>query len=176
MRYCRLKSMRPSVLRFLVLVFVLSVPFWLLGALTDLELLPGLPVAGWDYAVDPIQARTSALTAGLVLGGAWAVWHLVPLVQAHRPPAWMAWWALGTVANRVIIVRLYNNTGKSVSAAVVYHASPNMGWQLFPNYGSHYDPRVTSAIVACLAVIVTAVLGPRTLARFSRERTHAAAP
>lgn len=44
--------------------------------------------SGWmGYAVDPIQARTSALTAGLVLGGAWAVWHLVPLVHAHRPPA-----------------------------------------------------------------------------------------
>lgn len=44
--------------------------------------------SGWmGYAVDPIHARTSALNAGLVLGGAWAVWHLVPLVHAHRPPA-----------------------------------------------------------------------------------------
>lgn len=31
-------------------------------------------------------------------------WHIVPLVQAHRSPAWIAGWCLGTVASRVLIV------------------------------------------------------------------------
>ena len=75
-------------------------------------------------------------------------------------------WAVGTIANRVIIVWLYNNTGKSLFAAAVYHATINLGWQLFPNFGSHYDPRVASLIVACVAVIVVIVWGPRTFTRF----------
>lgn len=32
-------------LKFFLLVFALSVPFWLLGAVTDLQLLPGLPMS-----------------------------------------------------------------------------------------------------------------------------------
>jgi Universal stress protein family len=34
-----------SPLKFFLLVFALSVPFWLIGAVTGLELLPGLPVS-----------------------------------------------------------------------------------------------------------------------------------
>jgi uncharacterized protein len=34
-----------SPLTFFLLVFALSVPFWLMGAVTGLELLPGLPVS-----------------------------------------------------------------------------------------------------------------------------------
>ena len=37
---------RRSSLVFFVLVFVLSVPFWRIGAVTRLELLPGLPISG----------------------------------------------------------------------------------------------------------------------------------
>lgn len=38
---------RPrSPLRFFVLVYALAVPFWLLGAATAINLLPGLPIAG----------------------------------------------------------------------------------------------------------------------------------
>src|SRR3954471_21964806 len=92
-----------------------------------------------------MQQRRTALQVGLVLGVAWALWHVIPLVQAHRPAAWIAWWSLGTVASRVIIVWLYNNAGRSVPAAALYHAVTNFCWQLFPNSGSHY----THAIPAC---------------------------
>ena len=254
--------MRP-VLPFFLLVFALSLPFWLVGAVTGLQLLPGLPVgalqafcplvaasilvyrenktAGWKkllkrafdckrveakvwyvpvvllmpgvavlaygvmrvmgwplpppqlpvlaapgillaffitalgeelgwsgYATDPMQARWNALQAGILLGVVWAAWHIVPLVQAHRSAAWIAWWSLGTVATRVLIVWLYNNTGKSVFAAALFHTMQNVSWQLFPNYGSHWDPRITGLITAVAAAIVTVVWGPRTLARSSR--------
>jgi hypothetical protein len=77
----------------------------------------------------------------------------------------MAWWCLATVAQRVLIVWLYNNTGKSVPAAVVFHAMSNLSWQLFPINGSYYDPRITGLIVAFVAVVVTIVYGPRRLMR-----------
>jgi membrane protease YdiL (CAAX protease family) len=122
---------------------------------------------GWSgYAIDPMQDRWNALQASILLGLVWATWHIVPLTQVDRSPIWIAWWCLFTVALRVLIVWIYNNTGKSVFAAALYHAIANVSWQLFPNYGSHWDPRITGLITAFAAVIVTVVWGPRTLARY----------
>ena len=91
---------------------------------------------------------------GAQVGMVWAAWHIVPLVQQHRPPAWIAGGCLGTVGNRVLIVWLYNVTGKSVFAAALYHTMLNVSWQLFPNQGSHYDPRVSGVVVAIVATAV----------------------
>jgi membrane protease YdiL (CAAX protease family) len=39
---------------------------------------------GWSgYATDPLQERFGALWASVLLGAVWAVWHFVPLLQAH---------------------------------------------------------------------------------------------
>ncbi len=121
---------------------------------------------GWSgYVLDPMQDRWGALQAGILLGLVWAAWHIVPLLQAHRSPAWIAWWCLGTVTMRVLIVWLYNNAGKSVFGAALFHTTINVSWQLFPIHGSHYHPRVTGLIMTVVAAIVTIVWGPRTLAR-----------
>jgi len=40
----------------------------------------------------------------------------------------------------------------------------------FPNYGSHYDPVVSGAITATVAVVVTILWGSETLARFRYGR------
>jgi membrane protease YdiL (CAAX protease family) len=72
------------------------------------------------------------------------------------------------VASRVIIVWLYNNTGKSVFVAALFHAMINLTWQVFPINGSYYDPRVTGLITALVAVAVVIVWGSRTLVRVSQ--------
>ncbi|PWB83638.1 MAG: hypothetical protein C3F11_05595 [Methylocystaceae bacterium] len=60
---------------------------------------------GWSgYVIDPSQDRWNALIAAVLVGLVWAVWHWVALIQAHRPPAWIAWWSVGAVARRVLIV------------------------------------------------------------------------
>ncbi len=247
-------------MKFFLLVFALSIPLWLIGAVTPLQLLPGLPVSslmafcplvaasilvyradktagmtellkrsfdyrrirakvwyvptvllmpgiavlayglmrlvrlplptphfpgaaalvmflaffiaalgeevGWSgYAIDPLQDRWNALQASILLGLVWATWHIVPFVQADRSPTWIAWQCLTLLASRVLLVWLYNNTRKSVFAAALCHAMVNVSWQLFPNHGSHYDPRITGLITALAAVIVIVVWGPRTLTR-----------
>lgn len=63
------------------------------------------------------------------------------------------------MAHRVIIVWLYNNTGRSVFAAALYHTMGNLTWQLFPNHGSHYDPRITGPVLALTAAIIIARSG-----------------
>lgn len=258
-------SRNSSPLKFFLLVFTLSIPFWLIGAMTKLQLLSGLPAdalmfvcptiaasilvhrenttggitgllkrsfdykridakvwyapilllmpgvmlssygvmritgthvppgkisflptfalsiiffvsalgeeLGWSgYAIDPMQRRWTSLQASIVLGLVWAIWHVIPLVHAQRSPEWIAWWSLGTVAARVIIVWLYNNTGKSVFAASLFHAMIDVTWQLFPIHGSFYDPRITGLITAIVAAIVTVVWGPQTLARYETPK------
>ncbi|MFN8486225.1 MAG: CPBP family glutamic-type intramembrane protease [Caldilineaceae bacterium] len=122
---------------------------------------------GWmGYAIDPLQARFDALQAGLLLGLVWAVWHFIPLWQVGRTWDWIAWWSLATVAQRVIIVWLYNNTGKSVFATALYQAMMNLTWQLFPVNGSFYDPRITALIVGVIASIVILLWGGQTLADY----------
>lgn len=119
---------------------------------------------GWSgYAIDPMQKRWHALSAGLLLGSVWAAWHIMALMQAHRSVVWIAWWCLGTVALRVVMVWLYNSTGKSVFAAALFHAVSNVCWQLYPIQGSYFDPRINGLIVLGVAVMVTVVGGPRKL-------------
>jgi uncharacterized protein len=97
----------------------------------------------------------------------WRIFHVVPDIQANHGLAWIAWQhSVYAVALRIVIVWLYNKTGKSVFAAILVHDTDNVSWSLFPNYGSHYDPAVMGAITAIAAAIVTFLWGSRTLARY----------
>lgn len=250
-----------SPLNFFLLVFALSIPFWLAGALSDMQLMPGLSVSalmtfcpmaaalilvhrhgrwtgvtellrrsfdfsrvrsrrwyipvlflmagvnvavyglmrwldmplptpqiqvpaaalmfaaffvgalgeelGWSgYMTDPMQERWNALQTGLLLGLVGVLWHLPPLLLMHRSPTWIAWWCLYAVAARILIVWLFNNTGKSVFAVALFHATLNLSYMLFPVNGSHFDMGVGGPVMALTAVIVILVWGPSTLARW----------
>jgi uncharacterized protein len=253
-------SRNRSPLKFLALVLGLSVPFWLMGAATDLQLMPGLsasalmafcPMAaalilvfreskargmtellarsfdfkrikakcwyapilllmggvnvavygtmrwmdvplpapqilipaallmflgffvgalgeelGWSgYLTDPMQERWNALQTGVLLGIVSVLWHLVPLLLAYRSPHWIAWWCLYAVAARILIVWLYNNTGSSVFAVALFHATLNISWMLFPVDGSHFDMRLGGLFMAFVAAMVVVGWGPATLTR-----------
>jgi membrane protease YdiL (CAAX protease family) len=128
---------------------------------------------GWTgYVTDPIQERWSALTTSIILGSACAIWHFVPLIQMGHTPTWIAWWTLGTIALRILTVWLYNNTGRSLFAVIVFHATSNVSFAVFPNHGSCWDPAVAGAITAIAAVIVTFLWGPKTLARYRYAGSH----
>ncbi len=121
---------------------------------------------GWSgFATPRMQASRSALSAAILLGLFWAAWHVIPLMQAHRPIGWIVWHGLETVATRVLIVWVYNNTTGSVFAAALFHAVDNVSWLMFPNFGSHYNPRITAPITVGVAAIVAVVWGPSTLRR-----------
>ncbi len=114
---------------------------------------------GWSgYALDRLQARWGALQSALLLGGLWAIWHWVAIAQAHRAPVWIAWWSLGAVSMRIILVWVYNRTGRSVFGVALLHAVSNVCWQLFPIRGSFFDPRLNGlvlSVVALAAIVVT---------------------
>jgi membrane protease YdiL (CAAX protease family) len=122
---------------------------------------------GWSgYVIDPLQDRWSALKSSMILGSAWAIWHVVPDIQAHHTLAWIASQRSYTVVLRILIVWLYNNTHQSVFAATLFHTMDSVSYSLFPGNGSHYDPTITAPIAAVAAAIVTFLWGPKTLSRF----------
>ena len=113
---------------------------------------------GWSgYALDRLQARCGALQSALLLGGVWAIWHWVAVAQAHRVPVWIAWWSLGAVSMRIIMVWLYNRTGRSVFGVALLHAVSNVCWQLFPIQGSFFDPRLNGLILSVMALAAIVV-------------------
>lgn len=128
---------------------------------------------GWQgYAYPSLRTRQGALRAAVVLGTAWALWHIVPFIQLGRSPQWIFWHSLSAVALRVIIVWLFENARQSIFVAVLFHTMINVSWALFPIAGSYYDPFVTFVILALAAGPIVALWGPATLARF-RPLGHA---
>ncbi len=143
------------------------IPFLLIPIFFVVFFLPAAcEEVGWTgYITDPMQDRWSAFTTSLILGSVWAIWHAIPELQANTP-AWVAGQLFSTIGWRILIVWLYNNTGKSVLAAILFHDMVNVSEFSFPNYGSHYDPVITGAITAITVVIVTFLWGSKTLARY----------
>ncbi|HEY9218112.1 MAG TPA: CPBP family intramembrane glutamic endopeptidase [Phenylobacterium sp.] len=107
---------------------------------------------GWSgTALGPLQSRWGAFTAGILVGFVWAAWHYPTLLQAHRSAGWIMWWTLGTIALRLIIVWLYNQTRGRIFAAAAFHAVSNLCWQLFPIAGSWFDPRIHALLMSAIA-------------------------
>jgi membrane protease YdiL (CAAX protease family) len=131
---------------------------------------------GWSgYAVDALQERWSALTTAIAIGLVWAIWHYPSMIQQGRDLRWVVWGTLGTVCVRILIVWLYNNTGKSVSACIIFHSMANIGRILFPKDQTHNPlvdyPDIHYSIIAIAAVIVIFLWGSKTLARYRYRST-----
>jgi hypothetical protein len=91
------------------------------------------------------------------------IWHLAPLLLMQRASAWIAYWCGYVMGSRILIVWLYNNTGKSVFAVTLFQATLNLSYMLFPVYGSHFDMRLGGLITAFAAAVVIFLWGPGTL-------------
>ena len=117
------------------------------------------------YAIDPLQGRWHALGASLIVGTAWGLWHVVPLIEAHRSLMWIAGWFLSPLAGRIILVWLYNNTGRSVFAVILAHALFNTTSILLPTYNVSVVQFLTGGVLVVAAGIITFLWEPKTFTR-----------
>jgi uncharacterized protein len=122
------------------------------------------------YAADPLEKKWNALTTSIMIGLPWAIWHYPSIIQQGHNLIWIAWGTLGTVAVRVLIVWIYNNTGRSLFACILFHTLLNVGRTQFPKDETHNPlvdfPDVHYSIIAIIAVIVLFLWGSKTLSRF----------
>jgi membrane protease YdiL (CAAX protease family) len=121
------------------------------------------------YVIEPMQARWSALTTGLIAGSLWALWHFPSMIQLGQTPLLVTWGFLATVAFRILYIWLYNNTNGSVFGVILFHAISNTGRTIFPGGRSHFELAnavVGYSMIVAAAVIVIFLWGPRTLARY----------
>jgi membrane protease YdiL (CAAX protease family) len=110
---------------------------------------------GWSgYLTGPMVRRFGMLGGGVLIGLISAAWRLP--VWSGDPLAWIAGQFLLTVAFRVIIVRLYDRTGKSLPVAILCRTTVNVAVFLLPSAGSHFDPLVAGLVAT---VIAAAVIG-----------------
>jgi membrane protease YdiL (CAAX protease family) len=114
----------------------------------------GLPEeAGWrGFALPRLQTRLSPLTASIILGPIWALWHgplLIGMLQEAGP------WGL---LLRILMIGiaftwLYNRTGGSLLAVMLLHAS----W----NTTLAFLPRTDTFLFLMLALLTAAVVADR---------------
>ena len=129
---------------------------------------------GWQgYAYSGLRNGRSALSAALIIGVIWALWHVIPFIEMGRSVGWITWQCLGAIALRVIIVWLFENAGQSVFIAVLFHTTINGPWGVVTDFEPYFDPFVLFGILALLAGGVAALWGPSTLARFRFAHGHA---
>jgi membrane protease YdiL (CAAX protease family) len=126
------------------------------------------------YATDPMQARYTALTASLIIGLIHAIWHVPSAASIGYTLGLYIWGVIVLgVSFRVLTVWIYNNTGKSVFAAILFHAVTNTGRSIFPGSRSAfelYDGAIGYGLIAIVTVIVVYLWGATTLARFRYAR------
>ena len=121
------------------------------------------------YATDALQMRVSALSAALIIGPIWALWHFPSMMQMGQSAQLMAWGFFVTIAFRVISIWIYNNADRSVFAVILAHAVGNTARTGFPGGRNAYEighGAVAYSIVILAASLAIVLWGPKTLSEF----------
>jgi uncharacterized protein len=104
-----------------------------------ISLIPFFEELGWrGYAQDLLEEKHSALSASLILGCVWSLWHLP---ASFIPNTYQAGLGIGTpefylhfggiIVLSVVISWIYINTHRSILIMVVFHAMVNLAGELF---------------------------------------------
>lgn len=123
---------------------------------------------GWrGYALDPLQTRTNALGASLILGLIWSLWHL-PLffiagtTQSAIP---MYQFFLQTIVLSILYTWLHNNTGSSILIAVIFHSISNASAAIIPFWTTNTGRLINFGILILCAVVIISIWGSKRLSK-----------
>lgn len=130
---------------------------------------------GWrGYMLDRLQSRWSAVASSLILGVVWGIYHLPVFFLEGASLATIPLWAwfIQVLAVAVLTTWLYNNTGRNLLAAMLFHGMVNLSVQVLPPFDLRpgADPRgffFETALYVVAAGLVAAFWGTRTLTRWA---------
>jgi membrane protease YdiL (CAAX protease family) len=127
---------------------------------------------GWrGFAMVHLQKRYSALTASVIVGILWGLWHLpaflIPWSSQHGLPVIM--FLLHDIALAILFTWIFNNTGGSIWMAMLAHAAFNLTITILPvtpsAAGSERPLAFAVMLLYIAAIIVILAFGARTLTR-----------
>lgn len=131
---------------------------------------------GWmGYVFEPMSNRWNALNASLILGSIWAIWHLPLYILAGQDPLWVAGQIISLIGIRTIIVWIYNNTGKSVFAAILFHAVYNVFTLMVTSFYTSTGHLLTSILIIITTIAIALLWDPNTLTQYrfkKKEQEH----
>ena len=123
---------------------------------------------GWrGFLLPRLQSRHNALVSGLIVGVAWATWH-IPLffikgtsqyeqqLDGGLLPAILGY-AVFVIAQSVQFTWLFNNTKGSVLLAAVFHGASNTWAGYIDVYRGHFDGILVLVVVS---VLITTIIVP----------------
>jgi hypothetical protein len=123
---------------------------------------------GWrGFLLPRLQTRHNALVSGLIVGVAWATWH-IPLffikgtsqyeqqLDGGLFPAILGY-AVFVIAQSVQFTWLFNNTKGSVLLAAVFHGASNAWAGYIDVYRGHFDGILVLVVVS---VLITTIIVP----------------
>lgn len=126
---------------------------------------------GWrGYVLPRLQARFSALTASVILGVIWSLWHL-PLLwmsgSAHQTIP-LPLYILQSVAFSIILTWVYNGTGGSLLLVHLLHTASNLTVGVLPilPIDTGGDTRTLGLLVGIIwivALMIVTVFGAKDL-------------
>jgi len=127
---------------------------------------------GWrGFALPHLQDRYGGLTASLILGSAWACWHLanatIPGLEAYWSsfPAFL----LFVLGQTIFMTWLWNRAGGSLLLMWISHAMINTSVSLFFVGDQTQEWWFAGGALAAVAIVVLMVDGPELAGRASRN-------
>lgn len=153
-------------------VHVLPAPWWhyVANFVGVFLLAGGLEEFGWrGFAQPRLQERYSALTGAIIIGTAWALWHL-PLfylfdLTAFDQSDFLFSYLPHLVVEAVVLAWLYNSTGGSVLFPMLAHSLGNLPAVVTPTGDLSVVAQYTNdAVTVGLVVGIVVMYGPAYLA------------
>jgi membrane protease YdiL (CAAX protease family) len=122
---------------------------WLLGAYPE--------EYGWrGFALPRFLEKYSPLTASLILGAIWGIWHLplrfIPTTTLYVIPFWQ--YFLQTIVLSILYTWLHKGTKGSVFIASLFHAFGNITGSAIPYWTTSAGRWVSFGILLIVAVLV----------------------
>lgn len=124
---------------------------------------------GWrGYALEKLQKRWNSLISSVVVGFTWGLWHL-PLFFMPRQelyyqrPIWGLFLTL--ILTAILFTWVYNNTGGSVLAVLLFHTMFNLSHYLFPTLASDSGSLILFVLLVMAVAIVLVIWGPKNMVR-----------
>ena len=111
------------------------------------------------YYLDTLQQNFGPITSGLVNGTVWAIWH-APFVwfpgyyanTTFNPELY--WWLPMIVCQTLLIVQVYNRTGRSILAVLIFHGMMNFTGEWLRISPDMYPFMLTGNLLAAVLLVL----------------------